>query len=123
VIDDDHRRERVSFLGRRLSSCTDVRVFAIAPGCERAFDAAEWRDALVVVERGGIELECLSGRRWRFEQGDIICLVALALRALCNEGHQVAVLSAVSRNPRGAPIRQHPAFGATEPTSPEVRAS
>lgn len=69
----------------------------VAPGCERAYDDADWRDALVVVERGEIELESLDGEAWRFARGDILWLTGLPLRALCNRGREPALLIAVSR--------------------------
>lgn len=74
-----------------------LRVVAVAAGGERPFDEAEWRDAIVVVERGEIELECLGGGRQRFGRGDVLWLVGLPLRALQNPGREPAVLVAVSR--------------------------
>jgi len=53
--------DRLSFLGRRLPSAFEVKVIALAPGRERTYDEADWRDALVVVEGGEIELECVGG--------------------------------------------------------------
>jgi hypothetical protein len=71
-------------------------VVALVPGRARPYDEAEWRDALVVVEHGEIELECSSGRRRRFGSGAVLCLNGLPLRALHNCGLGPAVLSAVS---------------------------
>jgi hypothetical protein len=71
-------------------------VVALAPGRARPYDEAEWRDALVVVEHGEIELECSSGSRRRFGSGAVLCLNGLPLRALHNGGLGPAVLSAVS---------------------------
>jgi hypothetical protein len=62
VTDDGRGRERLSFLGRPLPSFFEVRVVVVAPGRQQAFDDAEWRDALVV-------LECLGGTCWRFGRG------------------------------------------------------
>jgi hypothetical protein len=56
-----------------------------------------WRGALVVVERGELELECLDGRRERFGRGDVLCLTGVRLRALRNPGHRAVLLVAVSR--------------------------
>jgi hypothetical protein len=53
---DDAVADRLSFLGRRLPPAFELRVVAVAPGGERPYDEDEWRDALVVVERGEIEL-------------------------------------------------------------------
>src|SRR5437870_12974066 len=72
-------------------------VTVLEPGTTRPFDEAEWRDALVVVRRGEIELECLAGCRRAFREGDILFLSGLSLRALHNRGAEPAVLVAVSR--------------------------
>jgi hypothetical protein len=74
-----------------------LRAVAVAPGCRRVYDEAEWRDALVVVRRGEIELECLSGASHRFSRGDLLSLNRLPLRALRNRGPEPALLVAVSR--------------------------
>jgi hypothetical protein len=74
-----------------------LRAVALAPGCRRAYDEAEWRDAIVVVRRGEIELEGLSGASYRFRRGDLLWLAGLPLRALHNAGRERAVLVAVSR--------------------------
>ncbi len=73
------------------------RTVAVAPGCVRAYDDADWKDAVVLVERGEIELECVSGACWRFVPGDVLWLIGLPLRALHNRGREPAVLVAVSR--------------------------
>jgi hypothetical protein len=96
-MDDGHGRRRLSFLGRSLAGSFEYRLIVVARGDERSFDGAEWRDALVVVERGQIELECLSGARRRFSRGDVLYLVGLPLRTLHNAGRGSAVLVAVSR--------------------------
>jgi hypothetical protein len=40
-----------------------VRTITLAPGSERPFDEDEWRDALVLVERGRIERRGVAVRR------------------------------------------------------------
>jgi hypothetical protein len=75
----------------------DVRAVAIWPGVERAYDENEWRDAIVFVRRGAIELECLTGERRSFESGHIFWLANLPLRALHNPGDRPALLLVVSR--------------------------
>jgi hypothetical protein len=74
-----------------------VRVVALAPGDERAFVAAEWRDALVMVGRGEVELRGAGGTRRRFAQGDLLWLDGVPLRALHNPGDEPALLFAYSR--------------------------
>jgi hypothetical protein len=90
-------RERLSFLGRPLPPSFELRVVAIAPGQERTYDEAEWRGALVVVEHGQVDLECLAGGRLCCHCGDVLWLAGLPLRALRNRGPEPALLSAVSR--------------------------
>ncbi len=89
--------ERLSFLGRRLAPGFVLRVVVVAPGGQRAYDEAEWRDAIVVVEWGEIVLEPLAGRSYRFRRGDVLWLQGLALSALRNPGGEPAVLVAVAR--------------------------
>jgi glyoxylate utilization-related uncharacterized protein len=75
----------------------NVRAVAIWPGVERAYDEDEWRDAIVFVRRGEIELECLSGERRSFQRGHILWLANLPLRALHNRGDRPALLLVVCR--------------------------
>ena len=78
-------------------SAFEVRRVAVAPGGSRAYDQADWSDALVVVERGRIELEGLSGARRTFERGAALWLAGVPLRALHNRGREPAVLVAITR--------------------------
>jgi hypothetical protein len=75
----------------------EARRVAIAPGRSRAYDETEWSDALVVVARGRIELEGLSGGRRSFAVGAALWLDGLALRALHNHGPETAVMVAFTR--------------------------
>jgi hypothetical protein len=74
-----------------------LRAVAVAPGGRRAYDEGEWRDAIVVVKRGEIELESVSGTSLRFRRGDLLWLTGLPLRALHNRGGQPVLLVAYSR--------------------------
>ena len=94
AVTDD---EPVTFRDRALGSSFRRRVVTIAPGRARLYDAAEWRDALVVVEQGEVHIECRAGRFRPFAQGAVLWLTGLALRALHNRGPQPAVLVAVWR--------------------------
>ena len=75
----------------------EVRQLALEPGQERPYDESEWRDALVLVERGEIELEGVSGARTSFSEGAVLWLAPLPLRALHNRGTEPARLAALSR--------------------------
>lgn len=97
---NDAEGHRLSFLGRRLPAAFEAREIALSPGHRRAYDEAEWRDALVVLERGEIELECVGGARQPLQRGAVVWLTGLPVRALHNRGSEVAVLVAVSRRRR-----------------------
>jgi hypothetical protein len=75
----------------------EVRRVAVAPGRTRAYDEADWHGALVVVARGRIEIEGLSGARRTFECGAVLWLVGLPLRALHNPCREPAVMIACTR--------------------------
>ena len=74
-----------------------LSVITLEPGGERPYDAAEWRDALVVVERGEVELEGFAGARRSFSRGAVLWLVGLPLRALHNHGPEPVSMVAISR--------------------------
>jgi hypothetical protein len=75
----------------------EVRAVAVEPGVDRIYHEAEWRDAIVVIVCGEIELHGVDGDRNRFGCGDILWLVGLPVRAIHNPGAVSAVLVAVSR--------------------------
>ena len=75
----------------------DRSVVAVPPGGARDYDEADWRDALVLVVRGEIELEARGGRRARFGRGAVLSLAGLRLRALHNRGAEPAELVTVRR--------------------------
>lgn len=84
--------------GRRAAGRFDVRTIALPPGHARPYDPGEWRDALVVVGLGEVELEFAAGARRRFGCGAVLWLARLSLRTLRNPGAEPAVLVAVTRN-------------------------
>lgn len=88
---------RCSFLGGGVPHRFEARRIVLDCGAERAYDETEWQDAIVLVEDGEIELECLRGSRRRFARGDVLWLVGLPLRLLRCSGSGPAVLLAVSR--------------------------
>jgi hypothetical protein len=93
----DDCRDRLSIAGRRLPAAFARREVVIAPGDERPYDPSEWRDALVIVKRGEVAVECRAGGVIHFVSGDMLWLTGLPLRALRNEGTEPVVLAAVSR--------------------------
>jgi quercetin dioxygenase-like cupin family protein len=95
--------ERLTFLDGPLPSRFRLRGMTLEPGGSCPYRAADWDDALVVVERGEIELECRAGGRRRFPAGAIMWLQGMDLHALHNPGAEPTVLSAVSRRLPGGP--------------------
>lgn len=77
----------------------DVRRVVVEPGGSRAHDEDEWRGAIVLLERGRIELVCSDGDHRAFRRGDVLWLDGLPVRALRNPGREPAVLLAISRRP------------------------
>jgi hypothetical protein len=87
----------LSFLGRPLPPAFELRTIVVPAGGERPYDGTEWRGALVVVERGEIELQARSGGCRRFARGEVLWMTGLPLRALRNRGREPAVLVAITR--------------------------
>jgi predicted enzyme related to lactoylglutathione lyase len=98
-----------------------VRAISIAPGDVRPYDAAEWCDAIVSVERGELELECVSGGCRRFRHGSLIWVCDLPLRSLRSTGPDSVLLVAVSRSDEFAPPRVSLRLD-TPPSREEARA-
>lgn len=64
---------------------------------ERRYCADDWRDALVIVQDGVLELVSVGGARRTFGLGSILFLANLRLRSLRNPGAVPTLLSAVTR--------------------------
>jgi quercetin dioxygenase-like cupin family protein len=75
------------------------RVVELAPGEGLEIDADRWRDALVLLESGEVELECAAGERSRFAAGAVLCLPP-PVRFLRNNGSEPARLITISRRVR-----------------------
>ena len=89
--------EAFSLRGRSLPPAFERRELVVESGCVLPYDEVEWRDALVVVEWGEIELESQSGACLRLGRESIVCLDGLNLKALRNSGKSTAVLTSVRR--------------------------
>ena len=76
----------------------ECRAILVEPGGDRIYHDPEWRDALVVVARGEIELEWRDGRRCRLASGETLRLVGLPLRWIYNDGAETAHLAGRSRD-------------------------
>jgi hypothetical protein len=76
------------------------RAFRVPPGRELGDEAGRLRDAIVVVERGQLELECEAVTSRRFGPGSMIALARLPASRLRSVGPGPLVLVAVSRTRR-----------------------
>ncbi|HEX5782649.1 MAG TPA: hypothetical protein VFX80_12045 [Solirubrobacteraceae bacterium] len=74
----------------------DRRVVAVPPGDALAYHEADWRDALVIVVRGEIQVETRA-RRACFGRGAVLSLAGLPVRSLHNRGAEPAELVTVRR--------------------------
>ena len=72
----------------------EVRIESLG---ERPYGADDWRNALVIVRSGVLELVSLGGVRRRFGLGSLLFLANLRLRSLRNPGGVPTVLSVVTR--------------------------
>jgi hypothetical protein len=71
---------------------------AIPPGQSLVHHDGEWRDALVMLQEGVIDLESVRGSCCRLRPGAIFWLTGLQLRSVHNTGRTPAVLIAVRRH-------------------------
>jgi hypothetical protein len=94
-MDEGRDGGRADVLGRALPPAFELEVVVVESGSPRGYDEGEWREALVVVGSGEIELESRGGARARFVRGDVLWLDGLPLRALHNPRAEPAQLVAV----------------------------
>jgi len=80
----------------RDSSHFRRRVIELAPDDEMRIGAHTWRDAIVFLASGEVELECLAGECRRFAAGAVLCLPP-PVQVVRNSGGEPARLIVVSR--------------------------
>ena len=90
--DDDFDPEQLA----RDSADFFRRVVELEPGQEISRGPGAWRDAIIFLTDGEVELECVSGHRLRFGAGAVLCLTPSAW-LLRNSGAEPARLIAISR--------------------------
>ena len=61
--------DRLSFLGRELPEAFVLKILTLAPESEEPYREEDWADAIVIVERGELEVECQAGGRKLFRRG------------------------------------------------------
>lgn len=94
--DDD---DRPLLLTGRLWPTFAARTVVLIPGSALPYAEADWRDALIVIDSGELEVETGTGLRRRFAAGEMLWFTDLNLRTLRTYGTDPVVLKAVSRRP------------------------
>lgn len=74
-----------------------VRRVALAAGAELAYAPNDWRDCMLVIKQGSLELESRHGPRRTFVAGDALWLAGLRLRVIRNPGRVKTVLAVMGR--------------------------
>ena len=77
-------------------------------GDQRPTDAAEWAGAMVLVEQGRLQVDCLAGGSRTFVEGDLLVLGWLPLRRLRNVGAndvRLLALRPLGRRPKHSLLR------------------
>jgi len=80
----------------------------VAPGASRPTSAVEWAGAIVLVQRGSLEVDCTAGGTRSFSAGAVLALGWLPLTTLRNAGAVPVELLAIRRRgsrPTGAYLR------------------
>ena len=73
------------------------RVIELEPGACLDQDEALWQDAIVFLTAGELDVECATGERHCFREGDILTLARLPIRDVHNGGATTARLLAIWR--------------------------
>jgi hypothetical protein len=94
---DEADAGRLCLLRQATLHSFDVRVVVLPGGGRLAFDERQWRDCLVEVERGEVELRFGGERKLVCTAGTVLSFVGLPIRALHNPRHECSTLVAVSR--------------------------
>lgn len=82
-----------TLMRRDLPAWLERRLIMVGTGAERPYVAAEWRDAIAVLEKGSIVLEHADGRRLRLDEGAVFSLSRMALAAIRNDGRSEAIIA------------------------------
>jgi quercetin dioxygenase-like cupin family protein len=69
----------------------------VPPGDALQLDPASWRDAIVFVLAGQVDVRCSGGIGHQFRQGDILCFARPPVRSVRNPGRVPARLLAIWR--------------------------
>jgi hypothetical protein len=100
-VSANRRSEPVGLLHSPVPPGFEVRVSAIPAGGARPVADGEWRDTLVEIEHGEVDVHLARGDHLIFGAGDVLWLDRLGVRTMRNRGPGVAVLVAIRRCSQG----------------------
>lgn len=89
----------IDLIARLESPKLDRQQLDLAPGTVLV-NPAGWRDAIVFVVAGELDVECSSGTGCRFGRGDVLCLARLSGATMRNTGPVPVRLLAIWRRSR-----------------------
>jgi quercetin dioxygenase-like cupin family protein len=88
---------RLELLARSLPAGYQIRLLILEPGTEVAYEPATWRDSLVEVECGQVELHLRDKRRIRVRTGEVLWLSGLGVLSISNPSGSPAALTGLAR--------------------------
>src|SRR5215217_4410622 len=94
-LDNDQRP--LDLLGTCRSDRIEVSIRILVAGTETAYHPDDWKDSIVEIEAGAVEIETRHGQAVVFRAGDVFWLAGLPVRALHNRGDIPAVLVTATR--------------------------
>jgi hypothetical protein len=118
VVADEDAALRDALTRRDLPRGVERWRVELSAGATRPAEPGEWAGALVLVERGALDVECRVGGTRSFVSGDLLALGWLPLRRLRNPGDEPVSLLAVRRNGI-IPIHEFLRVTRATPTTPE----
>ena len=94
-LDNDQRP--LDLLGTCCSDRIEVSIRILYAGTETAYHPDDWKDSIVEIESGAVEIKTRDGATLEFRSGDVFWLAGLPVRALHNRGDIPAVLVTATR--------------------------
>ena len=82
------------------SAACEKRVVELAAEATLRYEPSEWRDTIVFVLTGEVEIECVDGERRCFKRGATLVFSPLPIRTIRNRATRPARLLAISRRVR-----------------------
>ena len=98
----DNEERPLDLLGTCRSGRFEVSIRILDARTETAYQPDDWKDSIIEVEAGAVEIETRHGQAVAFHAGDVFWLAELPVRALHNRGDIPAVLVTATR--RRTPI-------------------